>query len=87
MSNTNRTIAQQVESHDGRFRLSIFKRSDGLFEFSAEELIEDDEEPFIPFWVQQCASGLHDTVAGAESEARAVLSWLRAQTEAEQVRK
>ncbi len=84
MNDIECTLIQQIESRGGRFRLSILKRSDGLFKFQGEVLVEDDEEPFIPFWVGQYTSGLHDTAAAAEREARFVLPWLRAETASEQ---
>ncbi len=78
MSYVNRTVIQQLESRDGRFRVSIFKRPEGLFQFEGEELIEEDEFPGS-YWLPRYVSGLHETQAAAEREARVVLPWLKSE--------
>ena len=69
-------------SRDGRYRVAICRRPDGLFCYMSERLNtyddESDPEPDgKPDWEPDQQSGIHATADEAEAAARTELHWLR----------
>jgi hypothetical protein len=62
------------ERPDGRARLFIFVRDDGLYEYRAEA---EDGNGGHACWTETDISGLFDTAARAEADAAASVCWLR----------
>jgi hypothetical protein len=75
------------ERVDGKARLTISKRNDGLYCFGVEEkrIITDDDGTGLPgpfeFWMQTRESGLYQTAEEAEGAAKIELLWLSDATE------
>jgi hypothetical protein len=65
-----------IERADGKARLFILARDDGLFRFAGESEQEEDGDIF---WGPSESSGLYDSAERAEHEARRTVSWLRHQ--------
>jgi hypothetical protein len=65
-----------IERPDGKARLFILARDDGLFRFVAESEQEEDGDIF---WAPSDWSGLYDSAERAEQEARSMIPWLRDQ--------
>jgi hypothetical protein len=65
-----------IERADGKARLFIFQRDDGLFRFEGESEREEDVEVFVA----PCDfSGLYKTAEEAEQAAQVDVLWLRRQ--------
>jgi hypothetical protein len=70
------------ERADGKAKLTISERDDGLYWFGVEEerVIEDDDGTGLPgpwtFWVPTSGSGLYRTAGEAEAAAKIEVSWL-----------
>ncbi|KQO52365.1 hypothetical protein ASF08_20810 [Methylobacterium sp. Leaf85] len=72
------SIAQQFARDDGRSRLTIHQRQDGLF-FYTEDSFYDGWDNAPAMWREGYPpSGLFATVEDARAEATAVIPWLRA---------
>jgi hypothetical protein len=63
-----------IERSDGKARLFILARDDGLFRFEGES--EQGEDGDV-FWALSESSGLYESAEGAEHEARRTVPWLR----------
>jgi hypothetical protein len=59
---------------EGKRRVSVMARKDGLFRFVEEGFFE---EMGYTYWTPTHYSGLYETAEMAEREARAILPWLR----------
>jgi hypothetical protein len=66
-----------IERSDGKARLFILERDDGLFRFEGEA--EQEEDGYV-FWAPCDISGLYQTADAAEQDARRMIPWLRNQT-------
>jgi hypothetical protein len=66
-----------IEREDGKARVCIMVRDDGLYRFYWE--FEDEDPPYGSFWTAQDFSGLYGTLEEAEREARLTVPWLRSQ--------
>jgi hypothetical protein len=65
-----------IERADGKARLFIIERDDGLYRFEGEAEQEEDGYSFVA----PCDfSGLYESAEAAEREARATVPWLRRQ--------
>jgi hypothetical protein len=67
------TRITNIEKLDGKARLFIIKRDDGLFSFLSETETEEDG---YTFW-QPYTSGFYETPEAAEADARNEISWLK----------
>lgn len=65
-----------IERADGKARLHIFARNDGLFEYRGEAEIMGDEYEGI-YWDHTEFSGLYATAEDAERDAFNEVPWLR----------
>jgi len=65
-------------SADGKARVFILARDDGLYMFAAESQREDEDEGFT-YWVPTHDSGIFDNAETAEREAIACVPWLKQQ--------
>jgi hypothetical protein len=63
-----------IQRSDGKARLFILARDDGLFRFEGESEQEEDGDVF---WALSEASGLYESAERAEHEARRTVPWLR----------
>lgn len=73
---TNERIIKTIERTDGKSRLFIFKRDDGLYRYEGEAEQEEDGEVFVA----PCDfSGLYETADEAERTASVEVLWLRRQ--------
>jgi hypothetical protein len=61
---------------DGKARLFILARDDGLFRFEGESEQEEDGDLF---WALSESSGLYESAERAEHEARRTVPWLKDQ--------
>jgi hypothetical protein len=64
------------EREDGKERLFMVERDDGLFSFYGLSLIDDDD-PYGPYWVPNHFSGIYATASDAERAACAEVPWLK----------
>ncbi len=68
---------------DGRKKLDIFKKENGLFQFEetvVDLIIEPDEELGEEgeiYWGRSHLSGLYESMAAADADAKAFIQWLR----------
>jgi hypothetical protein len=65
-------IINVFESSDGKARVNVLKRNDGLFEFRAYvERYEGDGSPYEgePYWSPTVRSGLYASVEDAQRDA------------------
>jgi hypothetical protein len=65
-----------IERPDGKARLFIIERSDGLYRFEGEAEEDDGDGPF---WLPCDISGLYSGAAEAEQAAYRDVLWLRDQ--------
>jgi len=65
-----------LEREDGKARLYILARNDGLYEYRAEAEVVGDEFEGI-YWAPTERSGLYATAEEAERDALAHVPWLR----------
>jgi hypothetical protein len=65
---------REIARSDGKARLYIFERDDGLYEFRVET--EHDDEGDI-YWAPTHMSGLYETLKEAEQDAVTTIPWLR----------
>lgn len=71
-----RETVKQIPSRDGKRRLAILRRDDGLFYYREDWFAEWDDAPHA--WQDGYPlSGLFASCAEAETEARATTAWLR----------
>ena len=67
---------EQIVSQNGKFRLTVCRRDDGLFFYREDWLAEWDDAPHA--WQEgHPPSGLFASAVEAMAEARAAISWLR----------
>ena len=72
-----RETVKVLDGPDGRYRVVIFRRADGLYGFGEQYLAKSDYAPSR--WVMLLAEKtLCDTAEAAEREARAAFPWLSA---------
>ena len=70
------TIAHQIEREDGRVRLTVHRRDDGLYFYTEDSFEAWDNTPAV--WREGYPpSGLFATVNEARAEAIAIKPWLR----------
>ncbi len=72
MKYTHGTVTKFIQSADGKGRVDIVARDDGLFEFRAYQLTETDP-PGDTYWLPTHNSGLYDLAEEAEREAREIV--------------
>ncbi len=69
-------VVKRIVRGDGRFRISVCQRHDGLFFYRQDRFTEWDDAPHA--WMDGYPpSGIFSTADEAEAEARATISWLR----------
>jgi hypothetical protein len=74
---------KRVESPDGARALEILHGNHGLFRFDEMKWRETDiDDPYEAegYWALAMRSGLYDSAAAAERDARAELAWFREMT-------
>jgi hypothetical protein len=64
-----------IERPDGKARIFIIARDDGLFRYVGE--VEDHDEFAGTFWRPCDMSGLYETPEAAEADARNEVPWLK----------
>ncbi|MES2193835.1 MAG: hypothetical protein V4517_05430 [Pseudomonadota bacterium] len=66
------------ERADGKAKLTISERNDGLYCFGVEEeyIRPDDDGTTYTIWVPESGSGLYQTANEAEAAARAEVLWM-----------
>jgi hypothetical protein len=69
-----RRVVKRVQSKDGKHRLDLIERSDGLFEFVGHSETTEDGDTF---WEPTLFSGIHDSLQSAERQALVDMVWLR----------
>ena len=74
MSNERRI--KTIERSDGKARLFIYERADGLYRFEGESEQEEDGEVFV---APSDFSGLYESAEAAEQAASMNIFWLRRQ--------
>ena len=72
---------RMIESPDGKRRMHLYARHDGLFCF-AEFYEETEDSPYVSredrtYWLPAFESGLYETAEAAERDASAIIPWLR----------
>ena len=71
-------VVKIITSADGKARVELLRRHDGLFEYRAcVELVEDGLYGGPPYWMPRAYSGLYETVEELEKAARLNVPWLR----------
>jgi hypothetical protein len=75
---THRCV-KELYAPDRTRRLFVIQREDGLVTFR-EDKSSFDEHSRTHSWEQSYASGLYDTAAAAENDARMIIPWLKALT-------
>jgi hypothetical protein len=74
-------IVKVLDNDDGKERVNILERSDGLFEFrSYVEQTEDGPYASGPYWSPRLHSGLYLSAEEAERDARPQVPWLQSPT-------
>jgi hypothetical protein len=63
-----------IAAPDGKARLFIIGRDDGLFRYEGER--EEREDGYV-FWSPCDVSGLYETPEAAEADARNEVQWLK----------
>jgi len=76
---TTYRCVKELYAPDRTRRLFIIQRDDGLVTFREDKSSFDDHSSTY-FWEQSYASGLYDTAAAAENDARMIIPWLKALT-------
>jgi hypothetical protein len=71
------TLVKTFERADGKARLFIVRRKDGLFRFEGEREVK--EPIYGDYWTPCDLSGLFQTAEETEREARISIPWLREQ--------
>jgi hypothetical protein len=66
-------IIKTFERHDGKARISIVRRDDGLFSFRGESEQEEDGETF---WAPSNQGGIYGSAEEAEVGAISQVPWL-----------
>lgn len=77
---THAKTIKRFNRADGRARLYILARNDGLYEYRAEEEVVGDEREGI-YWAPTAMSGLYATAEEVERGAIADVLWARASQE------
>ncbi len=71
----NRKLVKRIMRADQLRRISVYRRTDGLFVYVEEQLSMWDDCP--PAWVGEPPSGMFYSAAEADIEARQAVGWLR----------
>lgn len=74
-------VIKVLEAVDGKSRVNILERNDGLFEFRAY-IEKSDDGPYSsgPYWSPTLDSGIYSSAEFAERDARAQVHWLKSPT-------
>lgn len=74
-------VVKVLENGDGKARLNILERRDGLFEFRSYVEVTDDRPYFSgAYWSPRLRSGLFLSAEEAERDARSQVPWLQSPT-------
>jgi hypothetical protein len=70
---------RKVKSSDGKRRMNLYARDDGLFCFAefSEEIDDPEYSGRETYWIPRLESGLYDSAQAAERDAYAQIPWLR----------
>ena len=82
MTRINARSVKVFERPDGKARVEIYARNDGLYDFEIweERVVEAEEFPYSPgytYWAPTNESGLYETFEEAEGAAISETPWLK----------